>query len=190
MHTSDFFYDLPDELIAQTPAIDRASSRLLVFNRGDNTLTDRTFSDILAYLRPGDVLVRNTTRVIPARLFGKRSDTGKHCRGHHLLLYAGKRDGRNRLGASPGSGWTQKSAVHPNAAEYTTAWQVAPTRVFVIHPARWHPWDIPGVRPAHEGDPKPVRKTDRPWRGCRSSSFFARIRRTSARPRAQGAGWL
>lgn len=76
MRTSDFTYDLPQELIAQTPALDRASSRLLVYRRQDASISDRRFSDILSYLRPGDVLVRNTTRVIPARLFGERKDTG------------------------------------------------------------------------------------------------------------------
>jgi len=76
MRTSDFTYDLPTELIAQTPAPDRASSRLLVYRRQDASISDRRFSDILSYLEPGDVLVRNTTRVIPARLFGERTDTG------------------------------------------------------------------------------------------------------------------
>ena len=76
LQTSDFYYDLPHELIAQTPVENRASSRLLVYNRADKTITDRRFSDIVEYIRPADVLVRNTTRVIPARLFGRRSDTG------------------------------------------------------------------------------------------------------------------
>lgn len=76
MRTSDFTYDLPAELIAQTPVLDRASSRLLVYRRQDASISDRRFSDILSYLMSGDVLVRNTTRVIPARLFGERSDTG------------------------------------------------------------------------------------------------------------------
>lgn len=76
MRTNDFFYDLPKELIAQTPAMDRASSRLLVYQRQDASVSDRRFSDILSHLNPGDVLVRNTTRVIPARLFGERTDTG------------------------------------------------------------------------------------------------------------------
>ncbi len=76
MHTKDFYYDLPQELIAQTPAADRASSRLLVYDRATGALADRRFADITEYLRPNDVLVRNTTRVIPARLFGKRADTG------------------------------------------------------------------------------------------------------------------
>lgn len=76
MQTSDFFYSLPQELIAQTPIEDRASSRLLVYNKSDGSLTDTIFSTLPQYLKPGDVLVRNTTRVIPARLFGIREDTG------------------------------------------------------------------------------------------------------------------
>jgi S-adenosylmethionine:tRNA ribosyltransferase-isomerase len=76
LHTSDFYYDLPKELIAQTPIADRASSRLLVYHRKDGRIEDRIFHDITEYLSPSDVLVRNTTRVIPARLMGKRQDTG------------------------------------------------------------------------------------------------------------------
>jgi len=76
MHTSDFYYDLPKELIAQTPIPHRAESRLLVYDRADGSIHDRIFSDITEYIRPEDVLVRNNTRVIPARLMAKRKDTG------------------------------------------------------------------------------------------------------------------
>lgn len=76
MHTSDFYYDLPKELIAQTPIPERAASRLLVYNRADGSIQDRVFSEITEFIRPEDVLVRNNTRVIPARLFAKRTDTG------------------------------------------------------------------------------------------------------------------
>ena len=76
MQTSDFYYDLPKELIAQTPIADRASSRLLVYDRSDGSIQDRVFSEITAFLSPRDVLVRNNTRVLPARLYGKREDTG------------------------------------------------------------------------------------------------------------------
>ena len=72
MKTSDFYYDLPKELIAQSPMENRASSRLLVYDRSKKTIEDRVFSDIIDYLRPGDVLVRNDTRVIPA-LFTRMS---------------------------------------------------------------------------------------------------------------------
>ncbi|HPF54717.1 MAG TPA: tRNA preQ1(34) S-adenosylmethionine ribosyltransferase-isomerase QueA [Eubacteriales bacterium] len=76
MKTSDFYYDLPHELIAQTPTPCRSASRLLVYDRQTKSVSDRVFSDIIDYLTPDDVLVRNTTRVIPARLFGTRPDTG------------------------------------------------------------------------------------------------------------------
>lgn len=76
MKTSDFYYDLPKELIAQSPAECRSASRLLVYNRATKNIEDKVFSDIIDYLNPGDVLVRNTTRVIPARLYGTRPDTG------------------------------------------------------------------------------------------------------------------
>ncbi len=76
MKTSDFYYDLPKELIAQSPAENRSASRLLVYNRSTKVIEDKVFSEIIDYLAPGDVLVRNDTRVIPARLFGKREATG------------------------------------------------------------------------------------------------------------------
>lgn len=66
---SDYFYNLPEELIAQTPAIPRDSSRLLVFNRKDNSIIHTYFNQLSLYLNPGDILVLNNTKVIPARLF-------------------------------------------------------------------------------------------------------------------------
>ncbi len=76
MNVSDFYYDLPQELIAQDPLADRASSRLLVLGKEDGSIRHETFRDVTKYLRPGDCLVLNNTRVIPARLFGEREDTG------------------------------------------------------------------------------------------------------------------
>ena len=76
MKTSDFYYDLPKELIAQDPLEDRSSSRLLVLHRKSGRVEHRVFTDIVEYLRPGDCLVRNNTKVIPARLYGTRVDTG------------------------------------------------------------------------------------------------------------------
>ena len=76
MKTSDFYYDLPKELIAQDPLEDRSSSRLLVLGKEDGSIEHRYFRDILTYLKPGDCLVLNNTRVIPARLYGKKEDTG------------------------------------------------------------------------------------------------------------------
>lgn len=76
MKISDFDYDLPPELIAQTPIEPRDSSRLLVINRETSTLEHRRFCDLGQYLRPGDLLIANQSRVIPARLLGRRAETG------------------------------------------------------------------------------------------------------------------
>lgn len=76
MKTSDFYYDLPKELIAQDPLEDRSSSRLLVLHRKSGRVEHRVFTDIVEYLKAGDCLVRNNTKVIPARLYGTRVDTG------------------------------------------------------------------------------------------------------------------
>ncbi|MBQ4568748.1 MAG: tRNA preQ1(34) S-adenosylmethionine ribosyltransferase-isomerase QueA [Ruminococcus sp.] len=76
MKKSDFYYDLPEELIAQTPLEQRDSSRLLVLNKENGSIEHSQFFDILDYLNEGDLLVMNNSRVIPARIFGKRTDTG------------------------------------------------------------------------------------------------------------------
>lgn len=76
MTTKDFYYDLPPELIAQTPLADRTASKLLVMNRESGAITHKIFRDITDYLRPGDCLVMNNTRVIPARLYGSKEGTG------------------------------------------------------------------------------------------------------------------
>ena len=73
---SDFDYDLPPELIAQTPIEPRDASRLLVVHRATQSIEHRHFRDIGAYLRPGDLLIANQSRVIPARLLGHRVETG------------------------------------------------------------------------------------------------------------------
>jgi len=73
---SDFYYELPQELIAQYPLKDRMQSRLLVYDRKTKNIEHRYFKDIIEYLNPGDCLVINDTKVIPARLLGKREDTG------------------------------------------------------------------------------------------------------------------
>lgn len=75
MNVKDFYFDLPQELIAQDPLEDRSSSRLLVLNKETKEVCHRTFRDILSYLNPGDCLVINNTKVIPARLFGIKKDT-------------------------------------------------------------------------------------------------------------------
>lgn len=76
MKTSDFYYDLPEELIAQHPLEDRSSSRLMVLDKTSGKTLDMHFKDLPSLLRKGDVLVINNTRVIPARLIGARKDTG------------------------------------------------------------------------------------------------------------------
>ncbi len=76
MNVKDFTFDLPQELIAQDPLEDRSSSRLLVMDKRTGEIRHRGFRDIIEYLRPGDCLVVNNTKVIPARLFGVKEDTG------------------------------------------------------------------------------------------------------------------
>ena len=76
MKTSDFDYNLPQELIAQTPVEPRDSSRLLVYHRDTGAVEHKIFRDVIDYLNPGDVLVINQTRVIPARLYGVKEGTG------------------------------------------------------------------------------------------------------------------
>ena len=76
MRTSDFDYHLPTELIAQTPVEPRDSSRLLVLHRSTGRVEHQRFNQLLEYLRPGDLMVFNQSRVLPARLYGRREDTG------------------------------------------------------------------------------------------------------------------
>lgn len=75
MNVKDFYFDLPQELIAQDPLEDRSSSRLLVMDKQSGEIEHRVFCDITEYLKPGDCLVINNTKVIPARLFGTKEDT-------------------------------------------------------------------------------------------------------------------
>ena len=84
MKTSDFYYDLPKELIAQTPVEPRDSSRLLVLDRSTGEVTHRHFYDIIDYLNEGDLIVANDSRVLPARIYGVKYETG--ARVEFLLL--------------------------------------------------------------------------------------------------------
>ena len=77
MKVSEFDYDLPEELIAQTPIEKRDESRLMVLDRSKQTIEHKTFKDIIDYLEPGDCLVRNNTKVIPARIYGKKETGAK-----------------------------------------------------------------------------------------------------------------
>ncbi|MBQ5841287.1 MAG: tRNA preQ1(34) S-adenosylmethionine ribosyltransferase-isomerase QueA [Clostridia bacterium] len=99
MLRSDFYYDLPEELIAQEPVEPRDSSRLLVLGRQNGQVTDGTFRDIKDYLRPGDCLILNDSRVLPARLLGKRAATGAHV---ELLLLTPKGNDTWEVLAGPG----------------------------------------------------------------------------------------
>lgn len=76
MNLHDFFYELPEELIAQDPLADRTASRLMAINRETGDIEHTYFKNIIDYLNPGDCLVLNDTKVIPARLFGRKEDTG------------------------------------------------------------------------------------------------------------------
>ena len=76
MKTSDFYYDLPEELIAQTPLLKRDSSRLMGLDRMTGEVQHKHFYDIIDYLNPGDCLVMNDSRVLPARLLGHRPTGG------------------------------------------------------------------------------------------------------------------
>src|SRR3990167_6622943 len=77
MRVADFHFELPDALIARHPLAERRASRLLVLDGPTGALAHKQFSDLLDYLRPGDLMVFNNTRVIPARLFGQKASGGK-----------------------------------------------------------------------------------------------------------------
>lgn len=98
MKTHDFWYDLPESLIAQTPLEQRDASRLLVMDRSSGKLTHKKFYDIIDYLRPGDCLVMNDSRVLPARLLGHRPTGG----AAELLLLRDLGDRRWECLAKPG----------------------------------------------------------------------------------------
>lgn len=98
MKTRDFWYDLPEELIAQTPLQQRDSSRLLVLDRFSGEVTHRQFFDIVEYLKPGDCLVMNDSRVLPARLLGNRPTGG----AVELLLLKDLGDNKWECLAKPG----------------------------------------------------------------------------------------
>jgi S-adenosylmethionine:tRNA ribosyltransferase-isomerase len=99
MKTSDFDYHLPPELIAQTPIEDRSQSRMLVLDRKSGSIQHKKFTDITEYLVKGDVLVFNNSRVIPARLKGKRADTGGSV---EILLLRKLNDGTWQTLVKPG----------------------------------------------------------------------------------------
>ena len=99
MNKSDFFYDLPEELIAQHPVEPRDSSRMMVLNKADNSIRHKHFYDLCDYLKPGDCLILNNTRVLPARIYGIKKETGANV--EFLLLNQIEKDKWEAL-AGPG----------------------------------------------------------------------------------------
>ena len=99
MRTADFYYDLPQELIAQDPLEDRSSSRLMHLDKETGALEHTDFKHIVNYLKPGDCLVVNDTKVIPARLYGHKKETGAVI---EILLL--KTPGKRYLGMSGKTG--------------------------------------------------------------------------------------
>ena len=161
MQTSDFDYHLPQDLIAQTPIEPRDSSRLLVLHRTTGRIEHQGFDQLLEYLRPGDVIVFNQSRVIPARLYGRREDTGGRV---EFLLLKQENPGIWQALAKPGRrlrpgtvvvldfATRQASLSHRNPLETEVAHGPAPRitvlasqkdgikRVRVAPQEDWHRW--------------------------------------------------
>ena len=110
MDVKDFYYDLPQELIAQDPLEDRSSSRLLVLDKKTGEMQHKVFKDIVNYLHPGDCLVINDTKVIPARLIGSKEGTDAHI--EILLLKRRENDIWDRKSGGL-SGTGRKESLHP-----------------------------------------------------------------------------
>ena len=96
---SDYYFDLPEELIAQTPVEPRDASRLLYMNRETGALCHRHFRDLTELLKPGDLLVVNDSRVLPARIYGVKEDTGANM---EFLLLEQKEQNRWEVMVKPG----------------------------------------------------------------------------------------
>lgn len=99
MKLSDFYYDLPKELIAQVPIEKRDTSRLMILDKNEQTINHKNFRDIIDYLEEGDCIVRNNTKVIPARLYGVKEETGAHV---EFLLLNRKHDDIWEVMVKPG----------------------------------------------------------------------------------------
>ena len=99
MRLEDFNYNLPQELIAQDPLLDRASSRLMVLDKNTGEIKHKIFADVIDYLNVGDCLVINDTKVIPARLIGEKEDTGASI---EVLLLKRKEDSTWETLVKPG----------------------------------------------------------------------------------------
>ncbi len=116
MKTSDFYYDLPEELIAQTPLENRQESRMLSLSRANGNIEHKHFYDVIDYLKKGDCLVLNNTRVLPARLYGVREDTGAVV--EFVLL---KQKGTNLWECLAGPGKKAKTGYNFKFSEKLTA---------------------------------------------------------------------
>lgn len=99
MKTSDFYYDLPEELIAQTPIEPRDHSRLMVLDKKTGSIGHRHFYDIIEFLNPGDCLILNDSRVLPARIYGIKEGTGSQV---EFLLLTHKEENVWEVLAGPG----------------------------------------------------------------------------------------
>ncbi len=121
MKTSDFDYHLPKELIAQTPVEPRDGSRLMVVSRADGAIEHRRFRDLPEYLRPGDVMVFNDSRVFPARLYGARAGTGGRIQ---LLLLHRIAPGVWRALARPGRRMREGAAFEVSGKGYHASGEV------------------------------------------------------------------
>ena len=102
LRTSDYYFDLPEELIAQDPLEDRSSSRLLMLDRKSGEVQHNVFKNIIAYLKPGDCLVLNNTKVIPARLIGSKVGTDAKI---EILLLKRKENNVWETLVKPGKMW-------------------------------------------------------------------------------------
>ncbi len=131
MRTDDFDYHLPPELIAQTPLEQRDASRLLVLSRATGRIEHRKFSDILELIPTGAVLVLNRSRVIPARLYGRRKDTGGRV---ELLLLRREEDGAWEALGKPGRGLRPGSVVRleaPSPSGKTASTGLAASQIYL-----------------------------------------------------------
>ncbi len=109
MKRSDFYYDLPEELIAQTPVEPRDSSRLMRIDRKTGKIEHSIFRDLPSFLKKGDLLIVNDSRVIPARLYGQKKETGGAI---EFLLLEQKRTRIGKLYADPRKKQNQAHALY------------------------------------------------------------------------------
>lgn len=179
MRKSDFYYDLPTALIAQTPAEPRSASRLLCLNGASGALSDRRFADLPELLRPDDLLVFNNTRVIPARLYGEKDSGGKI-----ELLIERLLEGRRVL--------TQCRASKPPKPEQLLHLEGGVTARVVARRGEWYEVELLSERPVvdvlqdigHMPLPPYITRPDAPQDQERYQTVFARTPGAVAAPTA------